>query len=183
VQKDEDNNRRADRKEFPMMLDRLDKNEVFQFLRPDQVRAISDVAEVKEFTAGDIIYERGAKADHFYVVLSGQVSLRLPSQSGVSIQIDELTEGAIFGSCVCFQLLDYSLNAQCTRDSKVLKMESTTLKEMMDQDLLMGYTIQTQISRIYFNRYVETMKKLQSIVMNLPLETAQPVAARAPVGV
>ena len=51
----------------------------------------------------------------------------------------------------------------------------------MDQDLLMGYTIQTQISRIYFNRYIETMKKLQSIVMNLPIETAQPAAVRTPV--
>ena len=166
-----------------MIPDRLDKHEVFQFLRPDQVRAISDVAQVVDFAAGETIYERGAKADHFYVVLSGQVSLRLPSQSGVSIQIDELTQGAVFGSCVCFQFVEYSLNAQCTRDSKLLKIESATLKELMDQDLLMGYTIQTQISRIYFNRYVQTMKKLQSIVMNLPLETAQPTTSRTPVSV
>lgn len=46
----------------------------------------------------------------------------------------------------------------------------------MDQDLVMGYTIQTQISRIYFQRYIETMNKLQSIVMNLPLEAVQPAA-------
>jgi len=164
-----------------MIPDRLDKHEVFQFLRPEQLRAISDVAKVVNFSAGDTIYERGARADHFFVVLEGQVSLRLPGQSGVSIQIDELTEGAIFGSCICFQLVNYSLNAQCTRDSKILKIESTTLKELMDEDLLMGYTIQTQISRIYFNRYIETMKKLQSIVMNLPLETSQPAAKRVPV--
>ena len=166
-----------------MIPDRLDKNEVFQFLRPDQVRAISDVATVVDFKAGETIYEKGAKADHFYVVLDGQVSLRLPGQSGVSVQIDELTEGAVFGSCVCFQLVDYSLNAQCTRDSKILKIESPTLKELMDEDLVMGYTIQTQISRIYFNRYVHTMKKLQSIVMNLPLETAQPAAVGTSVAV
>jgi len=166
-----------------MIPDRLDKHEVFQFLRPDQVRAISDVAKVVEFTAGETIYERGAKADHFYVVLEGQVSLRLPGQTGVSIQIDELTEGAVFGSCVCFQFVEYSLNAQCTRDSKLLKIESATLKELMDEDLLMGYTIQTQISRIYFNRYIETMKKLQSIVMNLPLESTQPAATAARVAV
>jgi CRP-like cAMP-binding protein len=164
-----------------MIPDRLDKNEVFQFLRPDQVRVISDVAQVVEYQAGETIYEKGAKADYFYVVLDGQVSLRLPGQSGVSIQIDELTGGAVFGSCICFQLVEYSLNAQCTRDSSLLKIESATLKELMDEDLLMGYTIQTQISRIYFNRYIETMKKLQSIVMNLPLETEQPEMARTSV--
>ena len=153
-----------------MIPDRLDKNEVFQFLRPEQLRAVSDVAKVTEFAAGENIYERGSKADHFFVVLDGQVSLRLPGKSGVSIQIDELTNGAVFGSCVCFQLVNYSLSAQCTRDSKILKIESATLKELMDEDLLMGYTIQTQISRIYFNRYIQTMKKLQSIVMNIPLD-------------
>jgi CRP-like cAMP-binding protein len=156
-----------------MIHDRLDKNEVFQFLGPDQIRAISDAAEVVEVRAGDIIYHQGRPADHFFVVLSGQVSLRLPGRSGVSIQIDELSEGAVFGSCVCFQLANYSLNAQCTGDATLLKIDSKTLKEMMDDDLLMGYTIQTQISRIYFKRYIDSMKKLQSMVMNLPLEVEQ----------
>ena len=166
-----------------MDLERLEGQGVFQFLRPEQIKAISDVAEVVEFAAGATIYEKGARADHFYVVLDGQVSLRLPGKSGISVHIDELTKGAMFGSCICFQLIDYSLNAQCTSDSKLLKIESATLKELMDGDLLMGYTIQTQISRIYFNRYIDTMKKLQSIVLNLPLETAQPEPARMPVGV
>ncbi len=166
-----------------MDLERLEGQEVFQFLRPDQIRAISDVAEVVEFRAGETIYEKNTPADHFYIVLDGQVSLRLPGPSGVSVQIDELTKGAMFGSCICFQLMDYSLNAQCTSDSRLLKIESATLKELMDRDLIMGYTIQTQISRIYFNRYVDTMKKLQSIVLNLPLETVQPKATKVPVGV
>jgi CRP-like cAMP-binding protein len=163
-----------------MDFERLEGQGVFQFLRPEQMRAISDVAEVVSFSAGDTVYEMGNPADHFYVVLDGQVSLRLPGKSGMSIQIDELTKGAMFGSCICFQLINYSLNAQCTSDSKLLRIESATLKELMDSDLLMGYTIQTQISRIYFNRYVDTMKKLQSIVLNLPLETARPRPAKMP---
>jgi CRP-like cAMP-binding protein len=166
-----------------MIPDRLDRHEIFRFLGPDQMRAISDVAEVVHYRAGQTIYERGARADHFFVVLDGQVSLRLPGQSDVSIQIEELTEGAVFGSCVCFQLVEYSLNAQCTRDSTLLKIDSATLKELMDDDLLMGYTIQTQISRIYFRRYIESMKMLQSLVMNLPLETEAHTPAEVMVGV
>lgn len=161
-----------------MALERLEGQEVFQFLRPEQITAISDVAEVVKFKAGEIIYQKDTRADHFYVVLSGQVSLRLPGQSGFSLQVEELTKGAMFGSCVCFQFVNYSLDAWCTSDSRLLKIESATLKELMDGDLVLGYTIQTQISRIYFQRYVETMKKLQSIVLNLPLEPVEPAAAR-----
>jgi CRP-like cAMP-binding protein len=153
-----------------MLLERLDGQEVFQCLRPEQLKAVSDVAEVVELKAGETIYEKDAPADHFYVVLDGQVSLRLPGRSGISLQVDSLTKGAMFGSCVCFQLADYSLEARCMVDSRLLKIESATLKKLMDRDLVLGYTIQTQISRIYFHRYVDTMKKLQSIVLNLPLE-------------
>jgi CRP-like cAMP-binding protein len=166
-----------------MAVERLEAQEVFQYLRPEQVKAISDVSEVVEYRAGETIYKKDARADHFYVVLDGQVSLRLPGRSGVSLQVDELTRGAMFGSCVCFQLADYSLNAQSTSSSRLLKIESATLKELMDQDLVLGYTIQTQISRIYFHRYVDTMKKLQSIVLNLPLEPAHASPAEVPVAV
>ena len=166
-----------------MAVERLEGHEVFQYLRPDEMRTISDAAEVIELKSGDTVYEKGEPADYFFVILEGQVSLRMPGTAGVSIHIDELTDGAMFGSCVCFQLIDYSLHAMCTVDSRLLKIESATLKELMDRDLVLGYTIQTQISRIYFHRYIDTMKKLQSIVLNLPLEPAQEVRVEAPVAV
>jgi len=34
----------------------------------------------------------------------------------------------------------------------------------------MGYAIQTLVSRVYFKRYIDTMRKLQSIVQSIPLE-------------
>ena len=113
----------------------------------------------------------GAKADHFYSVLKGEVALRLPGKGGVNIVIDQLGEGAMFGSCVCFARDSYALTAQCTEDSELLKIDSAILKSLMDEDLVMGYGVQTRISEIYFNRYIETMKKLQAIVMNIPIES------------
>jgi CRP-like cAMP-binding protein len=155
-----------------MGMEHFDSHEIFQHLRPEQIKKISGAAEVVDHQAGDTIYFKGAKATHFFVVLSGQVSLRMPGKAGVSIQIDEALPGDMFGSCVCFGLVNYALTAQCTLDSQLLKIEAAVLKELMDEDLMMGYVIQTQISAIYFARYVETMKKLQAIFMNLPIETA-----------
>ena len=60
---------------------------------------------------------------------------------------------------------------QCTEDSELLKIGAVSLKRLLDDDPRMGYTIQSKISEIYFRRYIETMRKLQSIVMNIPLES------------
>lgn len=154
------------------MVERLTAKEVFDFLRPDQVNAISEASDKISCVAGETVYERGSAADHLFTILKGEVALRLPGKGGISLVIDQLTKGAMFGSCVCFNRDSYALTAQCTEDSELLKIESAVLKGLMDEDLMMGYGLQTRISEIYFNRYTETMKKLQAIVMNIPVEAA-----------
>lgn len=151
-------------------MPQLIAHEVFSFLRPEQVEAISDRAERVAFPAGAVVYERGEPADHLYTVLDGEVTLRLPTEGGFSVVVDQVERGELFGSCVCFQRSDYALTAQCTQDCELLKIESGALKELMDRDLQMGYALQTRISAIYFGRYLETMRKLQVITMSLPID-------------
>jgi len=148
----------------------LDSHQIFQMLRPEQLSQLSAAAEEITFQAGETVFEQGEPAEYFFAVLSGLVALRLPRQDGVSILIDETTEGAIFGSCICFQIHNYTLTAQCTEESRVLKIKAETLRKLMDNDLVMGYAIQTMVSRSYFKRYIDTMRKLQSIVQSIPLE-------------
>jgi CRP-like cAMP-binding protein len=154
------------------MPERLVAHEVFSFLRPEQVDAISERATRTRFAAGAIVYERGAKADHIYTVIEGAVTLHLPGAGGFSIAIDHLGQGDMFGSCICFQRDTYALTAQCAQDSQLLMVESAALKDLMDRDLQMGYALQTRLSAIYFGRYIETMRKLQAITMSLPIEHA-----------
>jgi CRP-like cAMP-binding protein len=148
----------------------LEAHEVFRYLRPDQLRTVSDAAEPVSFRAGETVYRQGERAECLYVVLSGRVALSLPGRGGVSVLVDQLGAGEMFGSCVCLDLADYTVTAQCSEASELLRIEASVLKRLMDQDLKMGYALQTQISKIYFKRYVDAMRKLQAIVMNLPLE-------------
>ena len=155
-----------------MVRARLKREEIFDFLRPEQVNALSEAAEVVKFKAGDTVYEQGEKAAFFYIVNSGQVTLRLPGKSGMSLLIDQLDPGSMFGSCISFQMNSYVLTAQCTESSELLKIKASVLKRLLDDDPRLGYAIQSRISQIYFERYVEAMKKLQAIVINIPLEAA-----------
>ena len=154
-----------------MAIETLKRQEIFSFLRPEQVDALSDAAEVIKLKAGEVVYRKGAKPEYFFIVLNGEVALRLPGRGEMSILIDEISDGTMFGSCVCLALDSYVCTAQCTKESELLKIRTAVLKELLDDDPRMGYAIQSRISQIYFKRYLETMKKLQAIVMNIPLET------------
>ena len=154
-----------------MPVETLRKEEVFEFLRPDQVDVLSNAAEVLRLSAGEFVYYQGKSADSLYVLLSGQVALRLPGKAGVSILIDQLSEkGTMFGSSLSFRIGSYATTAQCMEDTELLKVRTSALKRLLDDDPRMGYAIQSKISEIYFRRYLEAMRKLQAIVMNIPLE-------------
>ena len=147
----------------------LTSHELFQHLRPDQMDAVSDVAEEIELANGDVVFHRGDPAEYFYVVLEGQVELSLPAASGLSLQIDQALPGTIFGSCLCVQRDTYTLTAQCLRQTRLVRIDAKTLKGLMDDDPLLGYTIQRFVSKVYFSRYIDTTSKLQSIVQSIPL--------------
>jgi CRP-like cAMP-binding protein len=156
-----------------MVRARLDSENVFGTLTSDQVHILSDYAQRLELPAGKILYEQGAPATHFYMVVKGSVELRLPGKGGVSLLIDELGPGAMFGSCVSFALDKYALTAQCTEDSELLKVATSALRDLLDDDPRMGYALQSRISEIYFRRYIDTMQKLQAIILNIPLDVAE----------
>lgn len=153
-----------------MATNQLLGHDLFHLLRPDQVQTISDMAERISCAAGETIFRRGEKAEYIFIVMAGQVALRLPGQAGVSLLIDQPAKGAVFGSCVCFQLDSYTLTAQCIEDSELLKIQAEALKKVMSEDLAVGYAVQTLISRVYFQRYIDTMQKLQAILANIPVE-------------
>jgi CRP-like cAMP-binding protein len=160
----------GDRKENIMELATLEAHEVFRFLRPDQVLTISDTAQRVPFAEGETVYRQGEAARYLYVVVDGQVLLWLPGKKGIKVLVEELGEGAMFGSCVCLDMDSYTLTAQCTEDSNLVRVDAKVLKKLMDDDLPMGYALQKQISKTYFKRYIDAMRKLQSMVLNLPLE-------------
>ena len=152
------------------MAGTLKAQEIFSFLLPDQVNAISDAAERVSFKAGDFIYEKGDKAENFFIILDGEVTLRTPSQSGLSLVIDQMGRGDIFGGPLGQRRKSYCLSAQCSREARLLQINVSVMKKLMDKDERMGLHLQRYVATAYFNRYIDTMKKLQAIVRNIPVE-------------
>jgi CRP/FNR family transcriptional regulator, dissimilatory nitrate respiration regulator len=152
------------------MAGTLTAREVFGFLLPEQVNAISEAAERINCKSGETVYEKGDKAEHFFVVLDGEITLRLPGKGGINLVIDQLHQGAVFGGCIGCARPAYSLSAQCTSDAILLRIRNSALKTLMERDPKLGYHLQGYISNAYFSRYIDTMQKLQAIVMNIPVE-------------
>jgi CRP-like cAMP-binding protein len=143
---------------------------IFSYLSAEQNDAIQRASQVVECRAGELVYNQGDEAKFVYVVLEGQVALRLPGNKGISILIESLESGSIFGAGSSFALQAYTLHAQCIAHAKLLKIDAALLRQVMEEDPRMGYAIQKHISDLYFKRYIRTMLKFQAVVTSIPLE-------------
>jgi CRP/FNR family transcriptional regulator, dissimilatory nitrate respiration regulator len=75
---------------------------LFAGLAPAQFQRVLDAARIEELDAGQILFDRGQAAQHFFIVVEGQVNLVLYSKAGEEKIIDILVPGQSFAEAVMF---------------------------------------------------------------------------------
>jgi len=152
-----------------MVIEKLQHHELFGLLTPKEVGRLSDASGVAKLGKGERVYAEGIPASHLFVLLKGRVELRRPAKGGVSFLVDDVVEGGVFGVSSLTGGERYLLNAQCVEDSEVLKVESQTLRRILDENPVVGYAVQRRISQIFFKRYVDAMERPRSVVLAVPV--------------
>jgi len=155
-----------------MVVEKLASHELFGLLSPKEVETLSNASGVVKLKEGERLYSDGLPASHLFVLLSGRVELRRPTKGGPSLLVDDLLKGSLFGVSCLTGTDRYLLNAECVEDSEVLKIEGKVLRQVLDQNPVVGYTVQRRISQIFFRRYVNAMERLQTVVQAIPMGPA-----------
>jgi CRP-like cAMP-binding protein len=75
---------------------------LFAGLSPPQLQRVMTSAHVIDADSGELLFDRGQPARHFYVVLEGQVNLVLYSKAGEEKIVDILGPGQSFAEAVMF---------------------------------------------------------------------------------
>ena len=152
-----------------MAVEKLEKHELFGLLSPADIGRLSNVSGLVKLKEGDKICSEGIPASHLFILIKGRVELRRPTRGGHSFLVDDLIEGSIFGISSLTGTDRYLLNAECVKDSEVLKIEGKVLRQILDENPVVGYATQRRISQIFYKRYVDAMETLQTVAQAIPL--------------
>jgi CRP-like cAMP-binding protein len=153
-----------------MPIEKLQKHDLLGLLSPKEIETLSLASGVVQLKQGERFYSDGVPASHLFALLRGRVELRRPTKGGMSLLVDDLPEGSIFGVSALVETARYLLNAECVEDSEALKIEGRALRQILNENPAVGYVIQRRVSQIFFKRYVQAMERLQSVVQAIPLE-------------
>ena len=148
----------------------LKGHELFLNLNVEEVDAISDFSERRGYDKGDTIFPQGQKAEKVYILLEGEVYLRLPaSPEEFRIVISKLGKDDLFGLSPLLGSERYTVEAQCSEDTEVLAIDAVKFRKLLEASTTSGLYIMSEVAKVYFERYAELMKRLQSIVLQIPL--------------
>jgi len=98
---------------------------LFAGLSPQQMQRLLAASHVEEYESGQLLFDRGQPAQHFFIVLDGQVNLVLYSKAGEEKIVDILGPGNSFAEAVMFMAAPgYPVSAVAATRSQVARFSS-----------------------------------------------------------
>ena len=154
-----------------MVVEKMLKgHELFNSLNVDEVNRLSTFSSVKEYTAGEMIFEYNQASSHFFMLMEGTVYLQLPANPPkFSFAVSKLEKGELFGLSSLLNSPRYTSTAQCHTEAKVLSIEAKPFRDLLGLNCPAGLDIMNRVARIYYTRYLDVLKRLQDVVSQISL--------------
>jgi CRP-like cAMP-binding protein len=145
---------------------KVEEREIFSLLTSKQVAEISDTAYIKDFDVWSTVYEQNEKAKNLFILLNGEVSLRIPEKKTMgfkkfAIEIDKVVRhGELFGTNLLFGVEKYLTTARATKPSQIMILDARNFLEIIRENKS-EFVIMSYLAKVYFQRYINAMKELE----------------------
>ncbi len=99
--------------------------------------------------AGQWLFMEGDDADALYLVLEGKIELKITmDQKGQHRQdISTVAEGHMMGWSALVEPYMYTLSAVAATDCRLISLEASAVRDMMERNPEIGYTVMKRLAR------------------------------------
>jgi CRP-like cAMP-binding protein len=141
---------------------------VFSYLSPEEIDFLSKYANTEQYKAGAVVYRKGDPAARAYVLLEGEVLLRVPTVAGHGIVVQQAGPGAMIGASVLLGET-YMVTAQCITDCKIMTLGKTPLERIIETNPQMGLVIEKYLAEHYYERSLDLLQMLEGLIRGAPV--------------
>jgi CRP/FNR family cyclic AMP-dependent transcriptional regulator len=127
-------------------------NRFFAGLDEDARAFLAANAEDRELAEGKVLFHRGDKADHFYLILEGHLSLEIPAIEGPALQLQDIGPGKIAGWSWLIPPNEWRFQARASSRLHYLAFNGTEILRRSEEDPRFGYEIIRRFSSLMSER-------------------------------
>ena len=164
-----------------MIVETLQKSEVFLSLKSEELNDISNYFEKVTFGNNDTIFNEGDPSDKFYLVAEGSVKVLKHTLMGKDIILEMMSPGDIFGGVAVLDKKPFPASAQAMESTTVIRISRQNLLKIMED----YPTLKLDIVKYFSNKLRDAHEMLKNIaterverrIASLLLKLAEKVGA------
>lgn len=127
-------------------------NEFFSRLAPEYMDFLADHAKIRTISDGEVLFQYGQKADHFYLIATGEVSVGVTAIQGPALELQRLGPGEFIGWSWLIPPYKWSFQARVTAPGEVLEFDGAAVLAQCEQDSRFGYELLKRFSALMSER-------------------------------
>jgi len=132
------------------------KHPFFNGLNQDYFHLLQKCATSERFEAGQLVFREGQKADHFYLIQTGQVRLDafVPGRGIITVQT--VSAGAALGWSWLFPPYQWHFSADANETTELIAFDARFLRDASEANHDFGYQLIKRVSSGLLQRLQET---------------------------
>jgi CRP/FNR family cyclic AMP-dependent transcriptional regulator len=130
----------------------LAQHPAFQGLTAEQVAQVASYARLAQFAPGERVFQHDTRADEFYIVRQGKVTVEIPALSGEPLVIQTLGDGSLLGWSWMIPPYQWSFDARAAAPTSVVAVDGTKLQAACEADPRLGYELMKRFAALMAER-------------------------------
>jgi CRP-like cAMP-binding protein len=138
----------------------LTTHEFFSELSEDTVKFLCESVSTLEIKKGQVLFRLGERADKFYILRNGRISVQIPAVMGPTLEVQTLGTDQILGWSWLISPYQWHFQAKAEADSKLLEFDGTAILARCEQEPKLGYELLKRFAVLMSERLDVSRQKL-----------------------
>ncbi len=132
----------------------------FSELKTEFVELLSEYANTLEIKQGDTLFHLGERADKFYIIRHGCISIEVPALMGPILEIQSLCTDQVLGWSWLISPYQWHFQARAGEDSVLLEFDGVSILARCEQDPEFGYQLLKRFAGLMSERLDISRQKM-----------------------
>lgn len=124
------------------------------------MKFLCECANRREIKKGQILFRQDNRADKFYAVRNGCISIQIPAIMGPALEIQVLGKDQILGWSWLISPYKWNFQAQIEEDSELIEFDGTAILERCEQEPKFGYELLKRFAVLMSERLDAARQKM-----------------------
>lgn len=142
------------------IADYLSSHPFFSGLDDRYIQFLAESAVETRISEGGVLFRQGKRADKFYLLRSGQVSIQVPALVGPVLEIQRIGEGQVLGWSWLIAPYLWNFQARVETDSTFLEFDGRAVLARCEQDPKFGYELLKRFAALMSERLDAARQKM-----------------------